>query len=207
MEYNTRRTHLIIPEYGRNIQKMVDYAISIEDRERRTNIAKTIIQIMTQINPLVKESTDYKQKLWDHLYIISDFKLDVDSPFPMPSPEDLNQKPEKVPYGSKTFKYGYYGKNLEKIISKISEMEEGPERDSLVNVLANNMKKAYLTWNRDTVADEVIYEHLHELSAGRLKVHEETKLQHTSELLGPPKPKKKKFFPRQKDNNQRRRKK
>lgn len=122
MEYNTGRPPLIIPEYGRNVQKMVDYALSIEDRERRTKIAKAIITIMAQLNPLVKESVDYKQKLWDHLYIISDFKLDVDGPFPPPSPESFIVKPEKVSYGTKSFRYGHYGKNIEKIIQKVAEM-------------------------------------------------------------------------------------
>ncbi|MHC1708232.1 MAG: DUF4290 domain-containing protein [Bacteroidales bacterium] len=206
MEYNTGRPKLIIPEYGRNIQKMVDYAMAVEDREKRTNIAKTIIQIMSQINPMVKDSVDYKQKLWDHLFIISDFKLDVDSPFPVPSPEMLEVKPDRVPYSVKNFRYGHYGRNIEKIIEKVATMEEGPEKDAQVNTIANHLKKAFLTWNRDSVNDEVIYEHLAELSKNKLKLSEDAKLQQTHELIGRTN-KKKKFFPRQKDNNNKRRKK
>ena len=206
MEYNTGRPKLIIPEYGRNIQKMVDYAMTIEDREKRNNIAKTIIQIMSQINPQVKESVDYKQKLWDHLFIISDFKLEVDSPYPIPSSEMLQVKPEKVPYSVKNFKYGHYGRNIEKIIEQVATMEDGPGKDAQVNTIANHLKKAFLTWNRDSVNDEVIYEHLAELSKNKLKLSEDARLQQTHELIGRTN-KKKKFFPRQKDNNNKRRKK
>jgi hypothetical protein len=206
MEYNTGRPKLIIPEYGRNIQKMVDYAMTIEDREKRTNIAKTIIQIMSQVNPAVKETIEYKQKLWDHLFIISDFKLDVDSPYPVPSPESFEVRPEKVAYSTKTFRYGHYGKNIEKIIEKVATMEDGPEKDAQVNIIANHLKKAFLTWNRDSVNDEVIYEHLAELSKNKLKLSEDARLQQTHELIGRTN-KKKKFFPRQKDNNNKRRKK
>ncbi|MCX6273087.1 MAG: DUF4290 domain-containing protein [Bacteroidetes bacterium] len=208
MEYNSGRPHLVLPEYGRNIQKMVDFALTIEDRDKRTNVAKTIINIMAQINPQVKESTDYKQKLWDHLYIISDFKLDVETTYVMPSPEVLKAKPDRIPYTIRDFKYGHYGRNIQKIIEKVAEMEDSPEKEALVNTIANHLKKAFLTWNRDSVNDEVIYEHLAELSKGKLKLSEDTRLQHTNELLGrPPGMKKKKFFPRQKDNNLKGRKK
>lgn len=207
MEYNTGRPKLIIPEYGRNIQKMVDYALTVEDREKRTNIAKIILQIMAQVNPGVKESIDYKQKLWDHLCIISDYRLDVDSPYPVPSRELLEVKPERVPYSVKNFKYGHYGRNIEKIIEKVATMEDGPEKDAQVNIIANHLKKAFLTWNRDSVNDEVIYEHLAELSKNKLKLSEDARLQQTHELIGRQNTKKKKFFPRKNDNMNKRRKK
>ena len=210
MDYNTGRPKLIIPEYGRNIQKMVEFAMTIEDREKRSGIAKVIIQIMSQVNPGVKESVDYKQKLWDHLFIISDFKLDVDSPFPIPTREVLEAKPERVPYGVKNFRYGHYGKNIEKIIEKVATMEDGPEKDAMVNTIANHLKKAFLTWNRDSVNDEVIYEHLAELSKNKLKLSEDTRLQQTHELIGRTNTnlnKKKKFFPRKDNNNNNKRRK
>ena len=207
MEYNSGRPNLILPEYGRNIQKMVEFALSVEDREKRTNIAKTIVSIMAQLNPQVRESADYKQKLWDQLYIISDFALDVDAPYAKPEPEVLLAKPAQISYSTHDLKFGHYGKNIQNIIEKVAEMEESPEKEAMVNSIANHLKKAFLTWNRDSVADEVIYDHLNKLSSGKLKLSEDAKLQHTSELIGKPIQKKKKFFPRQKDNNKMRRKK
>lgn len=206
MDYNTSRPELHIPEYGRNVQKMVDFALGIEDREKRTSIAKTIVAIMAQLNPQVKETVDYKQKLWDHLFIISDFKLEVDSPYPMPDEETFRAKPEKIPYAVKSFRYGHYGRNIEKIIEKVSTMEDSPEKETLVNAIANHLKKSFLTWNRDSVDDEVIYGHLAELSKNTLKVKDDIRLQHTNDLIQKPPVQKKKFFPRSKDNKQRRKK-
>jgi hypothetical protein len=199
LEYNTTRNLLTLPEYGRSVQKMVEYALTIGDREQRSQVAKAIVNIMAQLNPLVKEQNDYKHKLWDHLHFIADFKLDVDSPFTAPTALELAAKPETVPYGDKNFRYGHYGRNIEKIIEKATELEDGPEKESYVKAIGNHLKKTYLTWNRDSVNDELIYEHLKELSHGKLKLADDTQLSHTNDLLART-AKKKKFTGRPKDN-------
>jgi hypothetical protein len=168
MEYNTSRDKLNISEYGRNIQKMIEYTMSVEDREKRNQLAKTIIAVMGQLNPHLRDVTDFKHKLWDHLFIMSDFKLDVDSPFPILSPEVLNSKPERIKYPSNHILFRYYGRNIELIINKATELPEGPEREAAKESIANHLKKSYLKWNRDSVTDEVIAEHLSILSDGKL---------------------------------------
>lgn len=193
MEYNTAREKLIIREYGRNIQKMVQAAIEIEDRETRTSFAKVIVRIMGQINPNLKDGGDFRHKLWDHLHIISDFKLDVDSPYPPPSPRILERKPEKVSYGSNHIRFRHYGANIVKMIKIVAEKEEGPQKDALVLAIANHMKKSFLHWNREAVEDDLILQHLEMLSHGQLKPDmEETTLSSTNTLLGKKKNKAKK---------------
>ena len=199
MDYNTTRHKLILSEYGRNVQSMVEYVLSVEDREKRSRLAKAIISVMGQVNPAVKESGDYKQKLWDQLHIIADFKLDVDSPYPMPSPDVLAFSTEKLSYRDKNFRYGHYGKNIEKIIQKASLLDDGPDKEMYVEMIANHLKKTYLTWNRDSVSDELIYEHLDLLSNGLLKLSDDAKLHNTNDILA--RNIKKKKFQRPKDNN------
>jgi hypothetical protein len=198
MEYNTSRSKLVIPEYGRNIQTMIDHLSDIEDRETRTKAANFVINVMAQMTPQVKETVDYKHKLWDHLHLISGFKLDIDAPFPKPSPEVLQRKPQQVQYSTARIKYGHYGKYIVEIIKKVAaEYEDGPEKTELVNIIANHMKKSYLNWNRDSVNDATIADNLAELSKGQLVMHEEAKLIPTSDLLSRNVPvKKKKFTPR-----------
>lgn len=169
MEYNTSLPHLIISEYGRNIQKMIDFAKTVKDREERNRVARAIIDVMGQLNPHLRDVTDFKHKLWDHLFIISEFKLDVDSPYPKPTPETFKTKPERVMYPSNDIRYKHYGKTVERIIVKAKEYPEGEERDALVEQIANLMKRSYLNWNRDSVNDEVIIKQLDELSKGQLK--------------------------------------
>ncbi len=192
MEYNTARGHLIIPEYGRNIQKMVDFAITIEDREKRTNTAKSIIISMGLMNPSIKESIDFNKVLWDHLYIISDFKLDVDGPYPTPSKEKLTHKPGKIEYSDKRIKLRHYGKHIINIIAEAIEYDEGEEKQALVLAIANQMKRSYLKWNRESVNDLTIAKHLSELSNGKLIIPEEAKLIAISDVISRPKFKKKK---------------
>jgi len=192
MEYNTARGRLIIPEYGRNVQKMVDFALTIEDREKRTNTAKTIILSMAQMNPSIKETMDFNKVLWDHLYIISNFKLDVDGPYPMPTEEKFTQKPDKLEYSDKNIKLRHYGKHLINIIEKAIDYEEGEEKQALILTIANQMKKSYLKWNRDSVNDQTIAKHLFGLSDGKLILPEDTKLIAISEVIQRPKYKKKK---------------
>jgi len=169
LEYNTVRPHLKLTEYGRNIQKMIDHAIEEEDREKRNIIARAIIAVMGQLNPHLRDVHDFTHKLWDHLFIISDFKLDVDSPYPKPSRETLTETPEKIKYPSKDIKYLHYGKNIELMISKAIKMPIGPEKDALIEIIANLMKKFYVNFNRENVTDEIIFEQLEKLSGGEIK--------------------------------------
>src|SRR6185295_10737630 len=121
MEYNSTRNQMVIPEYGRNIQKMIEYAVTLEDREERNRAAKAIVLVMGYLNPQIRDIVDFKHKLWDHLFLISDFKLDVDSPYPIPPRETLKVKPQRVPYPNANIKYKYYGKNMEAMIRKVAE--------------------------------------------------------------------------------------
>ena len=152
--YNTERVKLYIPEYGRNVQKMVDYLKTIEDREKRNAQARAIIKVMEILNPSVHLQDDYEHKLWDHLFIISGFDLDVDAPYPMPAPESLNERPEIVPIMNKPIKATHYGRNIESIIDLISEKEDGETKTAMIRSLAIYMRQQYLIWNKDTVADE-----------------------------------------------------
>lgn len=181
---------MIIPEYGRNIQEMILYTCTIEDREKRNKAAKFIVNIMAQMHPQVKDTIDYKRKLWDHMYIISNFGLDVDSPFPPPPPLTLSTKPEKISYHDKEIDYKHYGKNIALIIEKATEYPEGVEKDALVRAIAIHLKKSYLNWNRESVNDELIEEHLKVLSKGKLKLKPDVKLTTTSDLLARNKTKK-----------------
>jgi hypothetical protein len=183
MEYNTQRNKLVIPEYGRNIQKMIEQCIAITDRNQRTRFAYLIVNVMGQMVPKGKESGDMKQKLWDHLFIISDFRLDIDSPYPPPKKDVLEAKPEPVEYSDGNIKYRHYGKNIEMIIMKAAEYPDGPEKDALVKIIANHLKKSYLTWNRNSVDDDLIVENLEELSRRKIKTDENLQLNHTNEIL------------------------
>jgi hypothetical protein len=199
MEYNTTRKKLAMPEYGRNVQKMILYAISIEDREHRLKVANVIVNIMAQMHPKLKETADYKQKLWDHLYIISDWQLDVDGPYPPPSRDVLESRPKSVPYSDGRIKYRPYGKNIEAVIQKAIEYDEGPEKEAFMKAIANHLKKSYLNWNRDSVNDDLIFEHFADLSGGKLNIEGDFKLNETSDILA--RGKKKKFSGKQRDNN------
>ncbi len=198
MEYNTIRNSLTMPEYGRNIQKMIKYAISIEDRIKRNKLANVIVNIMSQRNPKMKDAGDFRQKLWDHLFIISEFKLDVDSPFTMPDKNVLYNKPQPVRYSNENIKYKYYGKNIENIIDKAIQYDEGPEKEALIKTIANHIKKLYLTWNRESVNDDLICDHLKELSKGKLILSENIRLNETSDILA--RSRKKKYNSKQRDN-------
>jgi len=183
MEYNTLRGKLMIPEYGRNVQKMIDFATTIEDREKRNKYAQIIIRVMGQINPHLRDVADFNHKLWDHLFYISNFKLDVDSPYPKPTPETLELKPAKIQYSDKKFLYRHYGRNIELMIEKISSMEDSPQKEKLIQMVAHHLKKSYLTWNRDSVDDDLIVEHLKEMSKGQLKLDENFKFLSSNEIL------------------------
>jgi len=182
MEYNSGRNRLIIPEYGRHIQKLIDYAISLEDREERNKIAQAIVNVMGQLNPQLRDITDFKHKLWDHLFIISDFRLDVDSPYEKPTALTYKVKPHSIPYPELDIRFRHYGRIIEHMIREICDIEDGPKKEQLVLNLANFMKMLYVNWNKDSVSDEVIFEHLKILSKGKLQVKEDTKLQQPVEI-------------------------
>jgi Domain of unknown function (DUF4290) len=182
-DYNTRRPQMVIPEYGRNIQKMIEHAISTEDRDERNKIAGAIISVMGQLNPHFRDIADFKHKLWDHLFIISDFKLDVDSPYPLPDKEVIFEKPEKMDYPTEKIKYKHYGKAIEDLIKVAVTFEEGDEKKALVETIANLMKKNYLAFNRDSVDDNLIVSDLKDLSNDKLHLDESFQLTGTNEIL------------------------
>ena len=182
LDYNTSREKMIIPEYGRNVQNMINHCISIADKEERNKCAQAIIKVMGQLKPQLRDIEDFTHKLWAHLFIMADFKLDVDSPYPIPSKESFNSKPEKVEYPRKKIKYGHYGKFLEEMITAAVTYPEGDEKKYLTLRIANLLKTSYLLWNRDTVNDNTIVKQLEELSGGKLTV-DATKLQDTADIL------------------------
>ncbi|WP_396197149.1 DUF4290 domain-containing protein [Flavobacterium sp.] len=184
LEYNSQRSHLIIPEYGRHLQKLIDQATAIEERDERNKAARYIISVMGSLNPHLRDVPDFQHKLWDQLFIMSDFNLDVDSPYPIPSKDILTQKPDRLNYPQNFPKYRFYGNNIKYMIDVANSWEDSELKNALVLVIANHMKKCYLSWNKDTVTDEVIFEHLMELSGGKLnlsKTNEE--LSNTQDLM------------------------
>lgn len=183
MEYNTIRDYLPLKEYGRNVKKMVSYILTVEDREKRTQLAKTTIRVMSQLNPASKDTEDYWHKLWDHLFILSDFKLDIDSPFPMPERSILSSKPEPILYPKNRIRFRHYGKTIERMIAKACNMEDGSEKQAFVSVIGNHLKKLYITWNRDSVDDQLIIDQLALLSNGKLKMDENFELAKTHEII------------------------
>ena len=168
MEYNTQRENLKINDYGRNVCKMIDYAKTIEDRDERTQMANLIINAMALVNPKVKERTDYRRILWDHLMMMADFELDVDCPYTIEREETEVLKPEAMKYSDSEIRYRHYGRALEDMIRAVAEMPEGEEKDVLAQQIAHTMKRQYLQWNRDSVDDGLIREQLDELSGGRI---------------------------------------
>ena len=184
MEYNTDRSRLIIPEYGRNVQKMIDYCMSIEDSVIRNEQAQSIIEVMGNLNPHLRDVPDFKHKLWDQMFIMSNFKLDVDSPYPIPSKETFMERPEMIPYPEKSRKYRFYGNNLKLMIAEAIKREDNNEKEALIKVLANHMKKSFLNWNRDVVDDKTIFNHLFELSDEKIDLRDKgVRLALSSDLL------------------------
>ena len=168
LEYNAERPHLIIPEYGRHMQKLVDHCIALEDVEERNKMARSIVHVMGNLQPHLRDIPDFKHKLWDQLFIMSDFKLDVESPYEKPEREELEAKPERLAYPKYDSKYRFYGNNIQTMIDSALTWEEGEPRNALYFAIANHMKKCYLNWNKDTVDDAVIFKHLMDLSGGKI---------------------------------------
>ena len=172
LEYNTVREDLIIPEYGRHIQKMINYASSKETKEERNKLANAIISVMGNLQPHLRDVPDFQHKLWDQLFIMSDFKLDADSPFEKPSKEILNAKPEPLTYPQNFPKYRFYGNNIKIMIDEAVKWDSGEMKDALVLTIANHMKKCFLNWNKDSVKDQVIFDHLFELSETKIDIRD-----------------------------------
>ena len=201
MEYNTEREKIVISEYGRNIQVMIRHLMDIEDRKQRTEAAYFIVNVMAQMNPQVKESNDYMHKLWDHLHIIANYELDVDGPYPKPTPEMQKQKPEHVGYQKNNIRYGHYGQYIYDVVKKVKEMEDGPKKQAILINIANQMKRDYLNWNRDTVNDLLILDDLYKISGEEIALPMDTKLIPTNEILNK-QPQQNQNQKKKKNNNQ-----
>jgi hypothetical protein len=175
LEYNSERPLMIIPEYGRHIQKLVDHCLALET---------SIVDVMGNLQPHLRDVPDFKHKLWDQLYIMADFKLDVESPYPQLSKAELQEKPERLAYPKSASRYRYYGNNIQTMIDIALSWEDSDKKDALVFTIANHMKKCYLNWNKDTVDDEIIFKHLYDLSDGKLDLREtEEALSESKNLL------------------------
>jgi hypothetical protein len=191
-DYNTSRSKLVLPEYGRNIQNMVEYMMTVKDREERNKLAYSVINIMGNMNPHLRDISDFKHKLWDHLAIMSNFKLDIDSPYAKPEAKLLNTKPKRIDYKTSEIKYKHYGRTLEMLVKAAAEYPEGDEKEQLIKIIANHMKKSYLTWNREVVTDGEIFKDLKLLSEGKINITDGIKLNDTKEILS--KNKRKRFI-------------
>lgn len=172
LEYNSEREDLKIPEYGRSIKKLVDHCRELPTKEERNKMAKAIIEVMGNMQPHLRDVPDFRHKLWDQLFIIANFDLDVDSPFEVITKEKIQAKPEKLPYPKTASKYKFYGNNIQTMIDEANKWEEGDEKEQLKFTIANHMKKCFLNWNKDTVDDKVIFNHLNELSKGKIDLRE-----------------------------------
>ena len=184
LEYNSERSKLIIPEYGRHIQKLVNHCVSLDTKEERNTMAKAIIDVMGNLQPHLRDVPDFKHKLWDQLHIMSDFKLDADSPYEKPSKEELQEKPDRLKYPKSASKYRFYGNNIQIMIDTALTWEEGEMKEALVYTITNHMKKCFLSWNKDTVEDAIIFDHLFELSNGKFDLRNSDEvLSEAKELL------------------------
>ncbi len=182
MEYNTTRNHLIIKEYGRHIQKMVDYVLTIEDKEKRQKNANAVIELMGILNPHLKNVEDFKHKLWDHLFLISDFKLDVESPYPIPTREELFAKPDPLPYPKKYPKYKHLGRNIEVVIHKALKEEDAEKKQGFANAVAYYMKLTYSTWHKELMHDDAIQNELSTITKGELEFNNKPFIKHVANI-------------------------
>ena len=184
LEYNSERPIMIIPEYGRHVQKLIDHCMTLENKEERNIMARAIVDVMGNLQPHLRDVPDFKHKLWDQLFIMSDFMLDADSPYPTPSQQELQEKPEPLAYPKSASKYRYYGTNIQTMIDVALSWEEGELKEALIYTIANHMKKCYLNWNKDTVDDAIIFKHLVELSKGKIDLTDKNEtLSEVKELL------------------------
>ncbi len=182
MDYNSSRKKLVLPEYGRHIQKMVDHALTIEDREERTRFSKAIIGVMGNLFPHLRDVSDFKHKLWDHLAIMADFKLDIDYPYDPPAPENFQSKPDPISYNDGKMTFKHYGTIVEEMIQEASEMEEGPLKRHLIMLIGNHMKKSFSNWNKDNATDDRILSDIQRLSNGKIKIEGEARINDFREI-------------------------
>lgn len=176
LDYNTEREKLRMPEYGRNVLRMVEYLRTIEDRAKRTEQARSVVRVMELLNPSVKIEENWEQRLWDHLFIMAGFDLDVDSPYPAPTPESLQERPMVIPIKKQPITATHYGRNIESIIELIASEEDGEQKTAMIRSLAIYMRQQYLIWNKDSVADETIFADIEKLSDYRIRVPREISL-------------------------------
>lgn len=189
MDYNTSREKLVLPEYGRHLQRLVNHIKTIEDRDERTKAAHDLIPIMAQVNTSIKENGDFKHKLWDHLFIMAGFDLDIDAPFEIINEDILYKKPKPMPYTQASFKKKHYGRIIQDMIDKLGDFE-GEEREALTELLANQLKKSYVKWNKENVNDEDILNDFNLLANEKIEFSKEIKLVDTKSIMSKPKKKK-----------------
>ena len=185
MDYNTQRTKLIMPEYGRHVQKMIDYVVKIEDKEKRNEQIRAVVTVMGILNPQLRDLSDFKHKLWDHVQIISDFEIDIDSPYPTPTKETFSTKPNPIPLDKTPLKAAHYGRNIQNMIDMISAREDDELRQNMVIVLAGYMRQQYIIWNKESVTEDLIFRDIKVLSDGKLSVPEDFHLPVYTAAQGP----------------------
>ena len=183
MKYNTARDHLVLPEYGRNVQKMVDHATTIQNKEERNKCVKTIIEFMGQMNPQLRDLKEFNHKLWDHLFIISKFQLEAESPYPLPEPKKLDERPEKMPYPKNKIKFPFYGAALENMIRYAVNQNDGRDKEIMTGMIANHMKKSYLLFNKHSVSNDTIILHLKQLSDNKLMLAKDFEFIRSSSVI------------------------
>lgn len=183
LSYNTQRSAMHIPEYGRNVQKMINFAKGIEDREERNKAAQAIIDVMGQLNPHLRDIDDYKHKLWTHLFVMSNFELDVDSPYPIPEKDTLTSKPKIMKYPKNRSRYGHFGHYTESMIKEVADIKDPEEKAYLTDLIGNLMKKNYLLFHTENVENKAIASYLKELSKGGLSLQNPEALKSTRAIL------------------------
>lgn len=176
MDYNTQREKLVLPEYGRHVQKMIEQVKAIEDKGKRSEQMRAVVQVMGLLNPQIRDVNDYKHKLWDHAQVIGGFDLDVEAPYPAPTPQQFEERPDVIALPDKPIKAACYGRNIENIIALIADREEDDVKKEMIRTLALYMRQQYLIWNKDNVAEETIFADIERLSDGKLKVPEDIHL-------------------------------
>jgi hypothetical protein len=205
LEYNTEREDLIIPEYGRHIKKMIDHVSSLKSKDERNKLSNAIISVMGNLQPHLRDVPDFQHKLWDQLFIMSDFKLDVDSPFEKPSKDILDSKPLPLEYPQSFPKYRFYGNNIKIMIDEAVKWDNSDKKDALIFTIANHMKKCFLNWNKDNVEDQVIFEHLYELSDSKIDIkNSNIELLDSSVLIRTKKKFSNKKYPKKNNKNRKR---
>ena len=205
LEYNTEREDLIIPEYGRHIKKMIDHVSSLRSKDERNKLSNAIISVMGNLQPHLRDVPDFQHKLWDQLFIMSDFKLDADSPFEKPSKDILDSKPLPLEYPQSFPKYRFYGNNIKIMIDEAGKWDNSDKKDALIFTIANHMKKCFLNWNKDNVEDQVIFEHLYELSDSKIDIkNSNIELLDSSVLIRTKKKFSNKKYPKKNNKNRKR---